>query len=132
MIIEISVGIIAFCVLILTIYLVITLISVRRVLDNVNVTMSEVRKPLLDSSEKIARITANAADLAGHFGENLKSFDPFFRGISSAGHRFENLTYMNQEKTNNHSEQDNSHTLLDIISLLAISLELWQKSKKRS
>lgn len=133
MVIEISVGIIAFCFVILTIYIVFTLISLRRLLDRLHITLDDVRHPLKESSEKIASMTDSASQLVQHLQGSMRSFDPFFRGLSNAGHHFENLTNAAREKVKKYSEQqDNSHTLMDVLGLLAMSFELWQKSKKRS
>lgn len=134
MIIEISIGIIAFCFILLTIYLILTLISARRLIDTFDHSLRDVKQPLRESTEKIANMTDSASRIVENIQSNLKAFDPFFRGLSNAGHRFENLTYTSKEKAKHYSEEhnNNSHTLMDILGILALSLELWQKSKKRS
>ena len=119
MVIEISVAVIAFAFVVLVIYLVITLIGVRKTLKNVDRT-------LLEFHHEIRGLTQTTNKVAENILFKAQSLDPLFNSLHEVG-------TVAEKKAENYrlsAVADRNESIEQVVQIAAIGLNLWQKFKK--
>lgn len=119
MIIEISVAVIAVAFVVLVVYLVITLMGVRRTLENVDRTLFEFH-------HEIRGLTQTTNKVAENILYKAQSLDPIFNSLHEVG------TVAEKKAVNYRlaAASDKNESVEQIVQLAAIGLNLWHKFKK--
>lgn len=147
MIIDISIAVIAFAFVILVIYLIVMIKSLRVTLGQVNQTLVETRRQLGEVGIQAQRVMENTNQISSDLKLKVEAFDPIFNAVNQAGQILEHKATAlkkdfldTQEELSSLAAQGEKKksgqpmglmTVAAILELAGIGMGLWEKLKKR-
>ncbi len=135
MIIEICLTIIALAFVLLTIYLIITLVSVRKTLNKTNRVLSNLDLLLIAVNPETAKLLSNSNELLSDIVDKSEKLDPLFDSVSNLGKALEKNTRSCCATSLCEEEREDEygcrHRSEDWLELATAGLMLWQKIKRR-
>jgi hypothetical protein len=152
MIIEISVGVIAFAFVILVIYLVAMIQTMRGVLTQLSQTIIHLRPNLDEMNTELNKVIKHGNAISVDLQKKMEALNGIFESIECLGnlfkHKTESLTegYLHSHKIEplhassidplsrikiEKPHENEIHQVADFLELVGLSIRLWQKLKKR-
>lgn len=131
--IEISLGVIAVAFVILVIFLVITLLSVRRTLQHLNKTLVTARHKIDEMSTESMKLIRNSNDISGDLQHKLLLLDSVFQAVSLVGdHAVDTARSFRPEKTETAEDHNfkSKNMFSDLTEWVATGIHLWHTIKK--
>lgn len=132
--IEISLAVIAVTFVILAIFLIIVLLSVRRTLQHVNKTIITTRHKVEEMTKESMKLLKSSADISDDFRHKLLLLDSLFQAVSLVGdHTLDTVKSIKSSEAKINKENHN-YKFKDIFSGLsewvAAGIHLWHTIKK--
>lgn len=131
--IEISLGVIAVAFVILVIFLVITLLSVRRTLQHVNKTLVTARHKIDEMSMESMKLIRHSNDISEDLQHKLLLLDSIFQAVSLVGdHALDKAQSFRSEKIEAAENQSfkSKNIFSDLTEWVATGMHLWHTIKK--
>lgn len=146
MIIEISVAVVALAFAALVIYLIGLIRTAQATLRQVNQTLNDSRKQLVDIAYEAKQIMEHTNEMALGFQNKMESLDPIFRSIEDLGNIAESKTtalkerfitprringYEDSQEEKQQVSQDVAKVIANTIDLISRGQRLWQNFNQR-
>lgn len=147
MVIDISIGLIAIAFVVLVIYLIVFINSLKITLNEVDKTVASVRIHLDEMSNQAKKTVEHTNQISFDLKRKMESLNPLFNTFSNVGEVLESkTTYLKKEalasqkerlsELENHEAEKEvrSHDeikVADILELAGIGIRLWNKIRHR-
>ena len=143
MIIEISIGIIAFVFVVIAIYIILMVNTLRYTLRNVDKAIIDIRKHLDELTPQAQRAIEHTNQVSFDLKRKMESLNPIFNSLTNIGELLEYKTlnlkkasiasFLNKQNHSNETEDLLHHedgNVADILELASLGARLWRKLKR--
>lgn len=145
MTIEISVAIIAFAFVLLVIYLLTLICTLRVTLRQAGTTLEELQKRLKDAEGDAKTIVENTRLISSNLVKKMEALDPLFYAVANTGEYFEKKTdclrasrfsarkfrYLHPRAYDEEKKSFESEKFAEIADLIGAGIRLWQTFNRR-
>lgn len=149
MVIEISVAVIAAAFVVLVLYLISLIMSLRKTLSQANQTLVEARKQLSDIGGQAQKTMEHANQISFDLKQKSEALNPLFNAVANAGDILDRKSYHLKKDFLAQFDEESEPSLFNsaekkrafpagataaaaVLELVGIGIRLWQKQKKRS
>lgn len=148
MIWQISIAVIALAFLALVIFLILTLVSLRKSLQLTNETLEDLHLQVNDLTEETTKILKSSNDIVTNIYDKMKAFDPLFQSIHNVSDTIEDATDTFKKITTSAThhfadsdEDDTEHAaprrsskkdkIINVVEWALMGVTVWQKLLSR-
>ncbi|MBM6616407.1 DUF948 domain-containing protein [Bacillus sp. RD4P76] len=129
----VSVAIIAISFLILAIYISKTLLAVRRSLDQMSTTVSDLEKQMRGVTRETTELLAKTNQLADDIQQKSESLNTVVQAVKEIGDSLQRFSgsIKNVTSTIQHKAEQNGDKITQAVQWGNVAVELWDKLKQR-